>query len=119
MSIFNSIRRTSNDPTPPKEDIKQETKIETKVVKENETKNRDDAPRSIFNPIKFVRFPSMLGDEKREKGSLFKEENVIKVSAKRMDKKMILWPTKLASIENLNFVPSLQKIIQLFESFTM
>merc|ERR1719510_148115 len=42
-------------------------------------KNRDNARMSIFSPIKFVRFPSMLGDEKREKSSLFKEENVIKV----------------------------------------
>merc|ERR1719219_1223540 len=67
-----------NDPTPPKEEIKQETK-NINVVKENETKNRDDAILSVFSPIKFVRFPSMLGDEKREKGSLFKEENVIKV----------------------------------------
>merc|ERR1711976_277125 len=80
LNIESNSNELPNDPTPPKEEIKEETKIETKVIKENDTKNRDeDARVSVFSPIKFVRFPSMLGDEKREKGTLFKEENVIKV----------------------------------------
>ena len=75
----------ANDPTPPKKEVKEEKK-ETNVVEEIKTKdlkseNLDEGDRkSFFSPIKFVRFPSMFGDEKVEKHSLFKDENVIKVN---------------------------------------
>merc|ERR1712037_815115 len=75
----------ANDPTPPKEEVKEEKKeINVKVVEEIKTKdlkseNLDEDRRSFFSPIKFVRFPSMFGDEKVERQSLFKDENVIKV----------------------------------------
>ena len=74
----------ANNPTPPKDEVKQEKK-ETNVVEEIKTKdlkseNLDEDRRSFFSPIKFVRFPSMFGDEKVENRSLFKDENVIKVN---------------------------------------
>ena len=74
----------ANDPTPPKKEVKEEKK-ETNVVEEIKTKdlrseNLDEDGRSFFSPIKFVRFPSMFGDEKVEKRSLFRDENVIKVN---------------------------------------
>ena len=75
----------ANDPTPPKKEVKEEKK-ETNVVEEIKTKdlkseNLDEGDRkSFFSPIKFVRFPSMFGDEKVERQSLFKDENVIKVN---------------------------------------
>ena len=74
----------ANDPTPPKKEVKEEKK-ETNLVEEIKTKdlkseNLDEDRRSFFSPIKFVRFPSMFGDEKVENRSLFKDENVIKVN---------------------------------------
>ena len=74
----------ANDPTPPKKEVKEEKK-ETNVLEEIKTKdlkseNLDEDRRSFFSPIKFVRFPSMFGDEKVENRSLFKDENVIKVN---------------------------------------
>ena len=71
-----------------KEEVKEEKKeTNVKVVEEIKTKdlkseNLDEDRRSFFSPIKFVRFPSMFGDEKVEKHSLFKDENVIKVNFK-------------------------------------
>merc|ERR1712008_152595 len=74
----------ANDPTPPKEEVKEEKK-ETNIVEEIKTKdlkseNLDEDRRSFFSPIKFVRFPSMFGDEKVEKRSMFKDENELKVN---------------------------------------
>ena len=83
MNIDTNLNEVNN-PTPPKEEVKEEKK-ETNVVEEIKTKdlkseNLDEDRRSFFSPIKFVRFPSMFGDEKVEKRSLFKDENVIKVN---------------------------------------
>ena len=75
----------ANDPTPSREEVKEEKK-ETPIVEEIKTKDLksenmdEDIRRSFFSPMKFVRFPSMFGDEKFEKQSLFKDENVIKVN---------------------------------------
>ena len=85
LNIETSIGE-ANNPTPspppppaPKEEIKEEKK-ETNLVQQHENKHLvEDIRPSLFTPMKLVRFPSLFGDEKKEKSSMFKEENVIKV----------------------------------------
>ena len=65
-------------------EIKEEKKDISSVEQHPENKLEDrpipiDRP-SLFTPMKLVRFPSLFGDEKKERSSFFKEENVIKVN---------------------------------------